>query len=53
MILALRRVLLRAPADNRPIDAQPGFDVFLAQILEELLQIANNTALETFNEFAP
>src|SRR5271170_3190181 len=51
--LAFRRVLLRASANNRPIDAQPGFDVFLAQILEELLQVADNPAFETFDEFAP
>jgi len=51
--LALRRVLLRASANDRPIDAQPGFDVFLAQILEELLQVANDPAFETFDEFTP
>ena len=45
-------MLLRAAANDRPIDAKPRFDVFLAEILEELLQVAHDAALETLDEFA-
>ena len=44
--------MLRAAADDGAVDAQPGLDVFLAQILEELLQVAHDAALEAFDEFA-
>ena len=45
-------MLLGAAANDGAVDAQPGFDVFLGEILEELLQIANDAALETFDQLA-
>jgi len=45
----LRGVLLRAAADNRPVNPQPSFNVFLGEVLEQFLEVPHNPALESFD----